>query len=335
MERTDVEEHLRLRLQARAADVTVEDAAAWDRLEGRLRRKRWERMVLAATGAAVLAGAVVAGAVVLQRPAPPTVVAGATTTASPDQPTSGPPGLPGLAPPRRVAGDRVEYKVTSVNGASYWISLPAGLPGHNDASVVPEAPVTVADAPRTPRQELTTATPRQVAEEACKRLTRDTGAACTPTAEGVQPLRSRARLTHWHAGTDETTTTVELGGWTLVLTGPDPGLAETIAAGIVWTIDHDGYVRLRGTDPRVRVDPAGAVLMLGATATGDLPVHISVRQGCQQAAGSGRSALKRQGDHFASWCVAPSYRVEALTSQAMGADLIAVLYDQLRILPAE
>jgi hypothetical protein len=157
----------------------------------------------------------------------------------------------GLAPPQR--GD--SYKLTSVTGESFWLTLPAELA--HDVVAIPAAPLPL-------NASLTTAAPRDAADRSC-----DQFPACEPVATS-----RRGRLVRWDdaSGTirDLEITTVDLGAWTLVLAEPDPGKAASLARAITAEVDEDGYVLLEGA-----VDPCLASVMLWAR--GQL---IEVTPGC-------------------------------------------------------
>jgi hypothetical protein len=336
MERRVLEERLRLRLKDEATRITA-DVDAWDRFQRRLHWKRWRQMTLAIAGVVIFAAALRAGVSIIQRNDGGLPSAGTPSTLGPHRPAPKPPELRGLAPPRRHVGGRIEYKLTTTSGKSFWISLPSSLPGQTDPIVVPEAPVIVKDDPQTPRQWLTIVAPRQVAEAGCAQFTASIGAPCSPRLLVTKTLPSGARLIHWDLGTDETTTTVQLGSWTLVLEGPKPDLAEAIADGLGWSIDGDGFVRLHSTSSRVQLGAGGAWLNLGAAAQVDELLQIVIHPGCTlgpQAAGTGRSELERPDDHQGSWCLGRAYQVHVATPKTASRELVYLLYEGLRVLPA-
>jgi hypothetical protein len=111
------------------------------------------------------------------------------------------PRVCGLAPPQRGTS----YKLTTVSGESFWLTLPAELA--HDVVAIPDAPMRL-------KASLTTAAPRDAADRFC-----DQFRACEPIAVS----RKRA-LVRWDdaSGTirDLEVTTVDLGAWTLVLAEP-------------------------------------------------------------------------------------------------------------------
>ena len=148
----------------------------------------------------------------------------------------------GLAPPRRGTS----YKVTTVTGASFWVTLPAELA---DAGVV-----AVPHAPMRLNASLTTAGPREAADRFCDQF---------PACEPIAVSRDRA-LVRWDdaSGTirDLEVTTLDLGAWTLVLLEPDAGKAETVARAVTASVGRDGYPLLNGP---VDAGSAGVMLWVG------------------------------------------------------------------------
>lgn len=347
MEPPKFDERLRLRLRGAAARITVEPDA-WDRLERRVLGRRRRRTALAVAGTAVVAGAVALSVSVLQRPFGEPPVAGSATTIGPGttlEPGRLEPKPRGLDPPRRQVGDRVEYKLTPVAGESFLISLPLNLADQADPMAVPDAPLAVRGSSQSPRSALTTASAEAAADLTCAGYTATTGDPCTPRRLETTALPSGGRLSHWRlAYPDETTTTVQLGAWTLVLEGPEPRLAEVIAKGLTYSTTPDRFLRLRSTSPEIRVGIGGATLYLGASAAFDEVLSISVRPGCSdpQAEGLERTSLQRPEDpqgnpdaHHGIWCLGRgAYEVDVFSPRIASPDLIDSLYRELRVTSA-
>jgi hypothetical protein len=92
---------------------------------------------------------------------------------------------------------------------------------------------------------LTTASARQAADRSC-----DDFPECEPIVVSREELPAGGVLTRWDDAsrtiTDLEVTTWDFGQWTLVMSEPDPALAERIARALSWSGDEDGYPHLAG-----------------------------------------------------------------------------------------
>ncbi len=247
-------------------------------------------------------------------------------------------GIPGL---RRPVADGVAIKAATITGETFWVILPADLPGLDALSVVPDANVGI-QSPTTPRTYLTTMSAREVATGACMDVPQCDGA----RIEEERLLPSGASYTRWRGISNEPTVTVAMGAWTLVLEGPDAAAAETIAASLQWSVDLDGYLVLISTDAAVWLRENGVMLLTGTSGDPADGVRVHVTAGCdgdpstnQPALGPGleRFGTTRPGSaapapvrpaYGGRWCAADGYAVEVVTGDQA---LLDRLYASLRV----
>jgi hypothetical protein len=181
----------------------------------------------------------------------------------------------GLAPPSRRVEGGTAYKLTPVLGDSFWVVLPDDFPA--GAVAVPAVPLAV-------NAGLTTAGARAAAEQSC---------AGFPRCEAIVVDRDGA-LTRWDDASgsirDLEVTTVDLGGWTLVMLEPDAARAARIAGALRWHLDEDRYPRVTGA---VETGSAGVWLWVA-------DVLIDVVPGCD----SGPELQRHPPDTVAGgrWC---------------------------------
>lgn len=217
----------------------------------------------------------------------------------------------GLAPPQRGAS----YKLTTITGESFWLTLPAELA--HDVVALPSAPLSL-------KASLTTAAPRDAADRFC-----DQFPACEPIA-----VNRKRDLVRWDdaSGTirDLEVTTVDLGAWTLVLAEPDAGKAESLASAISAETDEDGYPRLSGA---VHADWASVMLWVGRH-------FIQVMPGCELTkkrpdlggADAGPDVEPHPIDSPAggTWCVGGRYWVSVTFANRA---TLERLHEQLTVVP--
>lgn len=247
-------------------------------------------------------------------------------------------GVPGI---RRTVAQGVAVKVTAVTGETFWVILPADLPGLQAMTSVPDANVGI-QSPTTPRTFLTTMSAREVAMGACMDPPQCGGA----RIEEDRLLPSGARYTRWRGTSTEPTVTMAMGAWTLVLEGPDVAAAETIAASLQWSVDPDGYLVLLSTDAAVWLRENGVMLLTGTSGDPADGVRIHVIPGCDRDPSTNQPALGPGLERFGTtrpgvaapvpvrpayggrWCAADGYAVEVVTGDQA---LLDRLYASLRV----
>jgi hypothetical protein len=238
-----------------------------------------------------------------------------------------------LAPPQRRAETGSAYKVTTISGASFWVILPKELAPSTGVVAVPEVPLRVG-------AELTTAPPRDAADRYC-----DDFPECEPIVVRRESLPEP--LIRWDdaSGTirDLGVTTLDLGAWTLVLSGEDADRAERVARAISSSVGADGYPRLASTDPRVPLDSdwAGVLLWVSNPASEGEHHLIQVIPGCElttkQPDLGGSDARPELDLHEPDtvtggrWCVGGRYWVDVTFAEGSRLEL---LHQKLRIVPA-
>ena len=136
-----------------------------------------------------------------------------------------------------------------------------------------------------------------------------------------------------------------MGGWTVVLEGPDVAAADAIATSLQWSVDPDGYLVLHSTDATVQLRRNGVMLLTGTSGDPADGMRIHVVPGCagdqetnQPALGPGleRFGTTRPGSagpvpvrpYGGRWCAANGYAVEVVTGDQA---LLDRLYASLRV----
>jgi hypothetical protein len=238
-----------------------------------------------------------------------------------------------LAPPHGRAEQGSAYKVTTIDGESFWVVIPDELAPSSGVVAAPDVPVRA-------RADLTTAPAREAADRSC-----DAFPACEPTV--VSRERLPEPLIRWDdaSGTirDLEVTTLDLGSWTLVLSGPDAKRAERVGRAISSSVDADGYPRLASTDPGVPLDSdwAGVLLWVPERGGGRRYHLIHVIPGCelttkQPDLGGSDAGPELELDEPATgeggrWCVDGRYWVGVTFAELPTLEL---LHRKLRIVPA-
>ena len=282
---------------------------------------------------------------IITQPRPSTSTMG--TTPQPEQGRDAPGSFAsrvrssGVSAIRRTVAEGVAVKASTVTGGTSWVILPADLPGLEAMTSVPDANVGI-QSPTTPRTFLTTMSASEVAMGACMDAPRCDGA----RIEEDRLLPSGARYTRWRGGSTEGTVTVAMGGWTLVLEGPDVAAAETIAESLQWSVDPDGYLVLLSTDAAVWLRENGVMLLTGTSGDPADGVRIHVTPGCDGDPSTNRPALGPGIQRFGTtrpgsaasvpvrpayggrWCAADGYAVEVVTGDLAMLDR---LYASLRV----
>ena len=202
----------------------------------------------------------------------------------------------GLELPTREAGDSYVTEVVLNDGEVVKVELGRAAQGEGRVSYVPTSSVSL-DHPQTPRTAVTGVDPTVVARQECAAVGRSSGC----DARRDERLDNGAVLTVWDVGDGEPFVTVALADWTLVLEGPDAGLAREIAAGLVWSVDDRGFLRLRSSTPQVRVGVGFGLRTLGAADGGS----VRIAKGCP----AGTAELQMLAG-AATWCT-DGYLVEA------------------------
>ena len=233
----------------------------------------------------------------------------------------------GLAPPRRDEENGAAYKVTTIAGESLWVSLPEQLAPAAGVVAVPTVPARV-------KADLTTAPPREAADRYCDGF---------PTCEPTVVARAQ-NLIRWDDASgsiaDLEVTTLDLGGWTLVLSWPDVGRAERVARAISASVDADGYPRLVTTDPRVPLDRDWAGVLLWVPDRANKGSHhlIEVIPGCELTTKSPNLGGSDAGPELVlhepdggTWCARGRYWVDVAFAERSTLEL---LHERLRITTA-
>lgn len=233
-------------------------------------------------------------------------------------------GIPGA---RRTVPGGVSIRAGTISGQSFWVTVPDDLPGVDAVLVVPDATVRI-QSPTTPRTYLTAMSAAEVAAGSCG----DVPVCGAPRIQDERALPSGATFTRWGTGiTAESTATIAMGPWTLVLEGPDVTAAEAIAASVTWLVDPDGYLVLRSADPAVQVTESGVTLVAANSGSPADGVRIHVSPGCHGDRTTNPPALGPALERFGTsrvssaapvperpayggrWCAAEGYGVEVVT----------------------
>jgi hypothetical protein len=113
--------------------------------------------------------------------------------------------------------------------------------------------------------------------------------------------------------------TIERGGWTLLLDGPGQAAAPRVADALVWTTDEDGFHHLSSRDPTLTIgaSPIDPVLLTFGP-PGGVALSVSVARGCE-ALETFDFAIGNLG----AWSCLGEYRVHAKGDDAAVASLLA------------
>jgi hypothetical protein len=159
-------------------------------------------------------------------------------------------------------------------------------------------------------------------------------------------LENGGQLTRWtDAGgmmRDFGLTTVRIGEWTLSLYEGTDAVRETIASGLTWHIDPEGFIQLASSDPQVALDSdwAEVFVFVRDPALQDYYNLLEILPGCRLAdkqpdlggsnAGPRLQVHKEDEAPGGSWCAGGRFWVDA--SWADG-DRLRDLYGKARIIP--
>ena len=237
----------------------------------------------------------------------------------------------GLAPPQRNVPGGAAHKATTITGESFWVTLSDEVASEARVMAVPGVPIRV-------NAGLTTAAPRAAADRYC-----DEFPECKPIVVSRRELRSRGVLSRWDDESrtieDLEVTTLDIGRWTLVISEPDPALAERIARRLRWSIDEDGYPRAASTKRDVHLDGDWAGVTLWVPDADRQGEHylIDVIPGCDLSAkkpdlgGSEDSGSQLERHRYGGrWCVDGRYWVDVAFIEPSRLEL---LHEKLTIAP--
>lgn len=337
MDQQERERQLRLGLARAAERIDVDLVRSRNRLE-RSRQRPGRRPHGAVLAAVATASIVVAIAVGL-----PTLLndSGRSRSSSSQSPEGQEgrtpndrrhPRLQGIPVAGRTHNGRVEYVLHTAGGDAFTISLPSALAWTSTATAAPDPSLAVNGEASSPRSWLTVASATEVAAAECAAYAHDTGDTCQPHVVATRIAASDSVMTHWRVGGGELTTTVTNNGWTLVLQGPRQDLAETIAAGIAWTVGGGGFPELKPIDPRVVTGQQSTTLRIGDGVTADELLNLSVAAGCSaDTRANPRSALQLTDARHGSWCIGSTYHVEVVTPAQTNAPTPRQMYEQLQV----
>lgn len=218
------------------------------------------------------------------------------------------PRYEGLAQDSRTLPSGIGTRLVLPSGRELEVVLPAEVQAEPRLRYRPESVGIVRDEPRTPQTSVTTASAREVAGGAL--------------SDGPTRLPNGAVLETWRGGLGaEPLVTASLAGWTLVLDGPDGGLAERIVGALDWSVDAEGFLLLASTDPQVLI--ADGVTLAVPVEDGDLA--LSLTHGCESA----DEALERSPG-LGVWCV----NDYAVVAQSSDSRVLTALHDQFRVVAA-
>ena len=246
----------------------------------------------------------------------------------------GRPRICALAPPHRTVEGGRAYKLTTIDGESFWVVLPDELAPSSGVVAVPGVPIHV-------NAGLTTASARETANRSCDDLPK-----CEPIVVNRKAVPAGV-LTRWDdaSGTikDLGVTTVDFGSWSLVMLEPEAALAERVARAVSWSVDQEGYPRLTSTDPEVPVDVDWADVVLWVP---NMDVQgryhlIQVIRGCDLSAkepdlggsDAGADLEFHEPDEVdgGRWCVDGRYWVDVAYVER---PLLELFHQKLRIAPS-
>lgn len=212
----------------------------------------------------------------------------------------------GLVRESRVLLSGIGTRLRLPSARELEVVLPPSVQTDPSLRYQPESVGIVDDEGQTPRTSVTTAEPREVAAGL--------------VSSGPTRLSNGAVQEVWRGGmSPDPLVTAALDGWTLVLDGPNGGLAERIVAALDWSVDADGFLLLASTDPGVLIAD-GLVLTVPTGDDGELALNLA--PGCASA-GDELERLPGLG----IWC-ADGFTVVA---QSNDGNALEALHAQLRV----
>lgn len=237
-----------------------------------------------------------------------------------------------LAPPRRRVDDGTAYKLTTIAGESFWVVLGDEHALSSGVVAVPTVPIRV-------NAGLTTAPAREAADRFC-----DDFRTCEVAVVDRVAVPSGV-MTRWADASgairDLAVTTVDLGGWTLVMSEPDARRAEQVARALRWSIDDGGYPRVTSTDRAAPVDVDWAGVALWVPDLDAQDAYIEILPGCELSAKRPDLGGFDAGPHLelhppdtvdgGRWCADGRYSVDVSFAKRRRLEL---LHEGLRIVPS-
>lgn len=212
----------------------------------------------------------------------------------------------GLVRGSRVLPSGIGTRLLLPSGRELEVVLPPTLQAEPSLRYRPESAGVVDEEGRTPRTSVTTADPDEVAAGL--------------VSGGPMRLSNGAVQEVWRGGMSaDPLVTAALDGWTLVLDGPDGGLAERIVAALDWSVDAEGFLLLASTDPGVLIGD-GLALEVPTGDEGEL--LLSLGPGCENA-----GAELERFPGLGIWCT-DGFTVVA---QSDDGTVLDALHQQLRV----